>query len=69
MNYLPQLAESIIRNLDPHVPYLRNACFKSATTLVLISLFYHFFYLYSCIFILIFIFSIRNLDSQVPFKE
>lgn len=34
MNYLPHLADFIIRNLDPHVPYLRNSCFKAATTLI-----------------------------------
>jgi len=31
---LPLLVESVVRSLDPHVPYLRNACLKSATTLV-----------------------------------
>eukprot|EP01125_Pyxidicula_operculata_P017167 TRINITY_DN5990_c0_g1_i2.p1 TRINITY_DN5990_c0_g1~~TRINITY_DN5990_c0_g1_i2.p1 ORF type:complete len:1203 (+),score=204.53 TRINITY_DN5990_c0_g1_i2:24-3632(+) len=31
---LPLLAESVVNSLDPHVPYLRNACLKAATTLV-----------------------------------
>lgn len=31
---LPMLVESVVRSLDPHVPYLRNACLKPATSLV-----------------------------------
>jgi len=31
---LPLLVESVVRSLDPHVPYLRNACLKAATSLV-----------------------------------
>jgi len=31
---LPLLVDSVVRSLDPHVPYLRNACLKSATALV-----------------------------------
>jgi len=31
---LPALVESVVKSLDPHVPYLRNACLASATALV-----------------------------------
>eukprot|EP00029_Vermamoeba_vermiformis_P006773 TRINITY_DN2745_c0_g1_i1.p1 TRINITY_DN2745_c0_g1~~TRINITY_DN2745_c0_g1_i1.p1 ORF type:complete len:719 (+),score=161.51 TRINITY_DN2745_c0_g1_i1:1468-3624(+) len=32
--HLPLLVESLVRSLDPHVPHLREACLKPATTLV-----------------------------------
>lgn len=34
LGVLPLLVDSVVRSLDPHVPYLRNACLKSATALV-----------------------------------
>jgi len=34
LSSLPLLVESVVRSLDPHVPYLRNACLKAATNLV-----------------------------------
>jgi len=34
LSTLPALVDSVVRSLDPHVPYLRNACLKSATALV-----------------------------------
>eukprot|EP01127_Copromyxa_protea_P016860 TRINITY_DN508_c0_g1_i7.p1 TRINITY_DN508_c0_g1~~TRINITY_DN508_c0_g1_i7.p1 ORF type:complete len:502 (+),score=81.33 TRINITY_DN508_c0_g1_i7:2702-4207(+) len=34
LSSLPILVEAIVRSLDPHVPYLRNACLKAATNLV-----------------------------------
>lgn len=32
--HLSLLVESLVRSLDPHVPHLREACLKPATTLV-----------------------------------
>jgi len=39
--YLPRLVETIVRSLDPHVPFLRTSCL-SATTQVLHSLVRHY---------------------------